>query len=349
MVNPIEINRYVDLNWLVKLTNERTVETVSSQAFDAFRNRVNKKYLPLYEDVNSIEKPTTRSAKQKQLKGALATDVIRFFGDYRAKTLDSVVSSTVAAKRLQFQFLEERETRARRTPVRAVKAKAETRELQLGRGTKADPRKQAYRHKGSSAHVLNKLIAGVDREAKKVTDAASRRRFEKRTQQWVKTVARTLAQGAVADGDLQAIKETFDQYRYVAVLDENTTERCEFLDGEVFGTDDAEAVRPPQHFNCRSELQPKTKDKQRDKALAKATQTKFDKWLKKQPKQTQMLVVGKKQFAAYKAGKYKPPPRWKEEKKFYVDKKTGMPVVPTKENKDRIAVKTKLINVNFQQ
>ena len=348
MASPLQIKTYINLNWLVKLSNERTVETVANQSFDTFRRRINRKFMPIYQEANEIEKPTTRRAKQKQIKGALTNDVLKFFGDYRNKTLDSVVSSTVAAKRLQYQFLEERETRRLRAPAKQVKDRAERRELQLGRGTKADTRTQSYRHKGSSAHVLNKLIAGVDREAKKITDNASRQRFEKRTQQWVKTVARTLAQGAVADGDLQAIKETFNEYRYVAVLDEATTERCDFLDGQVFATDDAEGVRPPQHFNCRSELQPKTKDKQRDKALANATQTKFDKWLKAQPEQTQKLVVGKGKFSAYKAGKYRPPPRWNEEKKYYVDKKTGMPVVPSKENKDRIAIKTKLINVEFQ-
>ena len=71
MVEPLEIKRYIGLNWIVKLTNERTVETVSSQAFEAFRKRINKKFIPLYEDANVIEKPTSRRAKQMQLKLSL--------------------------------------------------------------------------------------------------------------------------------------------------------------------------------------------------------------------------------------------------------------------------------------
>jgi SPP1 gp7 family putative phage head morphogenesis protein len=47
---------------------------------------------------------------------------------------------------------------------------------------------------------------------------------------------------------------------YSAILDERTTEICEALNGKVFAADSPEwdAIRPPNHFNCRSVLIPIT-------------------------------------------------------------------------------------------
>jgi SPP1 gp7 family putative phage head morphogenesis protein len=47
---------------------------------------------------------------------------------------------------------------------------------------------------------------------------------------------------------------------YSAILDERTTEICEALNGKVFAADSPEwdAIRPPNHFNCRSVLVPIT-------------------------------------------------------------------------------------------
>lgn len=46
--------------------------------------------------------------------------------------------------------------------------------------------------------------------------------------------------------------------QYSAILDERTTEICEFLHGKVFAENDpaADRLSPPNHFNCRSMLVP---------------------------------------------------------------------------------------------
>jgi len=45
---------------------------------------------------------------------------------------------------------------------------------------------------------------------------------------------------------------------YSAVLDDNTTELCESLDGETWPADSSiwDTYTPPNHFNCRSILIP---------------------------------------------------------------------------------------------
>jgi SPP1 gp7 family putative phage head morphogenesis protein len=46
------------------------------------------------------------------------------------------------------------------------------------------------------------------------------------------------------------------EYEYVAVLDDRTTEICANLDGERYRYDDPAGKRPPQHWNCRSTIIP---------------------------------------------------------------------------------------------
>ena len=345
----IEIKKYINTNWIVKITNETTVQTVANQSWGAFNESVNKKFIPLYEKANQIENPTKRRAAYKRLDKQVKATIRQHYNDYRRVTLNSLSNATLGASRLQYQLLEEppRKLREKRSGAKKVQKTAERRELQLGTGSQADPRRQNFRHKGSSAHVVTGLANGHIRDLKKVGVSWSQNQFIRRTNGRVQTVARTLAQGTIADADQQAIRETFDKYRYVSIIDENTTDRCDFLDGEIYNSDDAEGIRPPQHFNCRSELQPVSKDKQRDRALQQATKTRFEKWLKDQPVATQQLVVGKGNLKAYLAGNYQPKPEWKMKRKFFVDPKTNQPVVPTKENINRIVQRTKLVKVNF--
>ena len=345
----IAINKYIDTNWIVKITNETTVQTVANQSWQAFNNSVNKKFIPLYQEANQIENPRQRRAAHRRLDKQVRDTIRKHYSDYRRVTLDSLSNATLGASRLQYQLLEEppRKLREKRAGAKKVQKTAQSRELQLGTGGRVDPRKVDFRHKGSSAHVVSKLAAGHTRDLKKVGVSWSPTQFVRRTGGRVQTVARTLAQGTIADADQQAIKETFTKYRYVAIIDEETTDRCSFLDGEVFDADDAEGVRPPQHFNCRSELQPVSQDPARDRALRQATQTRFENWLKTEPPATQQLIVGKANMDAYRAGKYRPKPEWRMKQKFYVDPSTGQPVVPTKENISRLEKRVKLVDVNF--
>lgn len=345
----ISIKKYIDTNWIVKITNETTVQTIADQNFTAFNRQINKKFLPLYEKANKIENPRQRREAHKRLDKMLSKDMRNFYGNYRRVTLDSLSNATLGASRLQYQLLEGpvRKLREQRAGAKKVQKVAQRRELQLGTGSRADPRRQNFRHKGSSTHVVNGLYRGHARDFKKVGVSWTAHDFVKRTTGRVQTVGRTLAQGTIADADQQAIKEVFKQYRYVSIIDENTTDRCDFLDGEIFDADDAEGIRPPQHFNCRSELQPVSQDKARDRALQQATKTRFEKWLKNQPVGTQEKVVGRANMKSYLAGKFQPKPEWRMKTKFYVDPTTGQPVVPTKENISRIEQRTQLVDVKF--
>ena len=62
---------------------------------------------------------------------------------------------------------------------------------------------------------------------------------------------------AIRDPDVAAI---IKGVRYSAVMDERTTDVCEFLNGRVFRLDDPDLDRlaPPNHFMCRSVLTPVT-------------------------------------------------------------------------------------------
>ena len=352
----LTVDAYNDLKWLVKLTNEATVDVIADQTFDAFRDTIYKKYIPLYEEANAIEAPARRRSAQRKLRGDMQRDLDDFFDNYTNKTLNSLSNATLAAKRIQYRFIDQpddvrevrKDTGVKKATARELQQEEETRELQLGKGTsKADTRRVSYRHKGSRAHVISKLGNGLNREMKKIGLTRSADQVTRFSGRWVKTVARTLAQGTIADADQQAIRESFKKYRYVAIIDEVTTARCEELHDQEFQADDAEAVRPPQHFNCRSELQPVSSDKARDARLEKLTEKRFNSWLKDQSPKTVELVVGKANLKAYREGRYQPPPRWQQLEKWAVDKETKLPIVPTAANRDRIEVRTRLVDVEF--
>ena len=344
---------YTKVARLIGITNETTAHSIARQAYSAFRTRIYDKYVPIYRDANELEDPKERRQAQVGALNRMSKDINKFFGDFQTKTLNPLTQATVAATRLEHQFIDApsdiREARQRlkrkRERSSVTQRRGARRQLQLGRGDRTDPRDQSYRHKGSRSHVKDKLTAGLAREMKKVGVTMTRAQFEARTKRWVNTVAQTEAQGAIADGKLQAIRETYDKYRYVAVLDDATTERCSYLDGQEFKVD--EGTLPPQHFNCRSEIQPVTMDKEMNKAMERDAKVKFKTWLKRQPEGTQRAVVGDKMFKAYKEGKYTPPPRWRETHKYYVDPKTKMPVINTKENLNRLEERLEVIDVEF--
>jgi SPP1 gp7 family putative phage head morphogenesis protein len=86
-----------------------------------------------------------------------------------------------------------------------------------------------------------------------------------------------------------------NSYRYVAVLDNRTSEICRELDGNVYRYDDPNRVLPPQHLNCRSTTLPilrggeATVTEQRDQPL---TLRSYASWLNGQSTNTQDDVLG---------------------------------------------------------
>ena len=345
----LPLSKYIETNWILKINNETLADRVSEQAYDAFRDKVNDKYLPKYEKANKIVNPSARRKALLALKRQVYGDIHGFFDSYRKVTLSPLADAVLRTRRMQNQFLNVRGSGAvrkgkKREKVTQVRDRAKTAKLQL---RKADGSKDR-RHQGSPNHMVNKFVAGYHREAKRVVDQKSAQRAMGRTKGWFKTNARTMAQGTISTADQQAISETFQQYRYVAIIDEATTDICTQLDGEVFDADDLDNVRPPQHFNCRSEIQPVTGDKPVDKALERASKERFHTWLRKQPEEVQRSIVPKGKFSQWKDGKYSPPPQWRAEKRYFVDKDTGLPVVKTKDNQDRLVERLKVIDVEFE-
>ena len=77
----------------------------------------------------------------------------------------------------------------------------------------------------------------------------------------VETIVRTNMTTAYNQGRLVAmrdpdVQEFIHGVSYSAIMDDRTSDVCDFLDGRVFRVDDPELDRmtPPNHFNCRSVL-----------------------------------------------------------------------------------------------
>lgn len=71
------------------------------------------------------------------------------------------------------------------------------------------------------------------------------------------TIAKTAAANTTNSARLKVFnKNNIKKYQYVAILDKKTSKICKSLDGKVYNVSDKKAPRPPQHYNCRSEIAP---------------------------------------------------------------------------------------------
>ena len=72
------------------------------------------------------------------------------------------------------------------------------------------------------------------------------------------TIARTEGTTLYAHGSVARYRASacVTGLRFVAVMDDRTTEECAALNDQVFRVDDVDGVTPPLDFNCRSELEP---------------------------------------------------------------------------------------------
>lgn len=77
------------------------------------------------------------------------------------------------------------------------------------------------------------------------------------------SLVRTYVNSAMNDANIEAYRNSLiTHYRYVAILDNRTSEICRELDGNVFKISEAEqgVNLPPMHNNCRSSVCPIIKD-----------------------------------------------------------------------------------------
>ena len=331
---------------------------MATQFSEVFHRRLLRKYSRLYRQANRIENPYQRRRRLKQIRLQLQIDGERLFDEYHRFSLNSLADAGYEIKRRELQLLESADDLAKnRKAIKArrlsdaskLRGRADRRSLQLGTGLQktVDPRKRYYKHKGSRHLVDNRLLDYIHKEGVKLGRTTDPDQFYRRINPKSKTVARTTAQGALADADQQAIRESFPRLRYVSVLDTKTTPRCRWLNGKTFKANSRSVIRPPQHFNCRAWLVPVSRNRKRDSFFARVIQTPYPTWLKRQTPHLQQLIVGKRNFKSYKAGRFTPQPRWSATHRFYMDKKTGMPVVTVKDNLARVRRRTSMVGVRF--
>lgn len=101
-------------------------------------------------------------------------------------------------------------------------------------------------------------------------------------------------------------------YEHISVLDSNTSEICQTLDGRKYYMPFEEIplnLRPTIHGNCRSKLVPRTTEKVSGKRASQfgevPSNETYPKWFSRQSDDLQLKVLGKRKFEAYKQGNYK--------------------------------------------
>lgn len=112
-----------------------------------------------------------------------------------------------------------------------------------------------YRHK------VKQIVQGVkDNQVKGVVDVKETKSFVKELVSGIaKTQAATLALTTVNHVVAETRTQSYENHEvpqvvWVSILDSDTCEDCEELDGQIFDIDDA--PDPPEHWNCRCHLEP---------------------------------------------------------------------------------------------
>ena len=150
---------------------------------------------------------------------------------------------------------------------------------------------------GSTVQSLTRQIASVTNKHKRQAEALVRTSVNHISSEARSAVNR-------ANDDILKGEE------YVSVLDGRTTIGCAALDGKILGFD--EPPFTPRHWNCRSLRVPVLQDRFQEEGLegtrasmdgpvsAKRT---YSGWLKGQPKEFRVQVLGKERAALFDAGK----------------------------------------------
>jgi len=97
---------------------------------------------------------------------------------------------------------------------------------------------------------------------------------------------------------------------FQATLDSNTTLICGSLDGKTWPVGSPDIRTPPLHWQCRSQLVPQVKGFEGMEATSRASEggpvkgsTRYDGWLKSQPKGKQETILGKRRSQLFRDGK----------------------------------------------
>lgn len=109
-------------------------------------------------------------------------------------------------------------------------------------------------------------------------------------------------------------RDVTDRYTYTAVLDSRTSQICMGLDGQTFSYDDPDRVLPPAHFNCRSVATPEIKWEElgieapesgtrASEGGQVSAQTTYEDWLRDQPKETQIDILGESRANLFRANR----------------------------------------------
>ena len=136
---------------------------------------------------------------------------------------------------------------------------------------------------------------------------------------------RALVRTSITDTQSFAALETFransgiiQRYKYIATLDQRTSSICAGLDGNIYGVEDSDAKRPPQHYNCRSAIVPIVKgyedigNRLKKRGVPSATRasingqipatTDFGSWLRTQSHVVQNTVLGIARAEEFRTG-----------------------------------------------
>ena len=300
----IPISEFVDFNFVYRLTETEIVRQAASFFSGSSVAEIISRHSGEFTSAFSLPAGFRRRAQLVRARKNLNRSMRLVFSNFGDKVLNPLADITARVSRIKYQYLQERKLIKPRVRLEKIRGKARTRVLHIGGDSGID------KFNESRMLVQERFSRHVARGMEQAARLSGTVPFAKISGQAIprmQTVMRTIAQGTISTAEINTAAEIADRYRYVAILDTRTTVRCRGLNGRIYQV--GEGPLPPQHYNCRSEVQPVLQDEVRDKQLAESNNVKYQIWLRRQKKSTQNSILGgTNRGKLFREGKIKPPP-----------------------------------------
>lgn len=257
-----------------------------------------------YEAASKVKNPVTRKKRQQAAASRFRKSARKGFETFDTRVIDRLAEISLANARFKYGIYWGRDPIREAATVDGVLAANKARKLQLS-GNIANARLSMLLTRDQ---IINTYLTSVRKRMSIIhgrrASLAERAIARQTNERNLRTVQRTLAQGAIATAEHAAIVEIADKYRWWSVIDDRTTVRCTNLHRKEFTVN--KGPLPPQHYNCRSEVHPVVAnlERERRRRFTRGAVPAYHRWLRQQSHDLQNDLLGGKRIGdLYRAGK----------------------------------------------
>ena len=257
-----------------------------------------------FEAAAAIPNPIRRRQKQNIALKTFRRRARKGFSSFDTRVLDKLVAISLKNARFKYGIYWERDAIRPRHSTKAVVEANRVRKLQLSGDLPGKRNSMLLTRNQIITNYLTSVRKRMNIIHSRRSSPAEKLIARQTNERNLRTVQRTLAQGAIATAEHAAIDEIANRYRWWSVIDHRTTVRCTKLHRKEFFVN--RGPLPPQHYNCRSEVHPIVGNLRREdeREFTRRAAVNYQAWFRKQKPELQNDLLGSKALGdKFRAGK----------------------------------------------